>query len=76
MRRPDGKDPRLTNSVLSPLVTFSEHDDCAVCPVLPLIGSGAYRGPVLHSTGVWLALPAASSWMRLKIFVEFGGIAG
>jgi uncharacterized protein (TIGR03435 family) len=49
---PDGKDPRITNPMLSRLVTFQNMTTAQFAEVLPLIGSGSYSGPVLDSTGL------------------------
>ncbi len=49
---PDGKDPRITNPVLSRLVTFQNVTTAQFAEVIPLIGSGIYSGPVLDSTGI------------------------
>jgi uncharacterized protein (TIGR03435 family) len=49
---PDGKDPRITNPMLSRLVTFQNMTTAQFAEVIPLIGSGSYSGPVLDSTGL------------------------
>ena len=49
---PDGKDPRITNPMLSRLVTFQNMTTAQFAEVIPLIGSGIYSGPVLDSTGL------------------------
>jgi uncharacterized protein (TIGR03435 family) len=49
---PDGKDPRITNPMLSRLVTFQNVTTAQFAELLPWIGSGPYSGPVLDSTGL------------------------
>ncbi len=49
---PDGKDPRITNPMLSRLVTFQNVNTAQFSELLPWIGSGSYSGPVLDSTGL------------------------
>ena len=49
---PDGKDPRLTNPMLSRLVTFQNVTTAQFAEALSLIVSGSYLGPVLDDTGL------------------------
>jgi uncharacterized protein (TIGR03435 family) len=49
---PDGKDPRLTNPILTRLVTFQNVTMTQFAELLPLIASGSYLGPVLDDTGL------------------------
>jgi uncharacterized protein (TIGR03435 family) len=49
---PDGKDPRITNPLLSRLVTFQNVTTAQFAELIPLIFSGSYLGPVLDLTGL------------------------
>jgi uncharacterized protein (TIGR03435 family) len=48
----DGKDPRITNPMLSRLVTFQNVTTAQFAELIPWIGSVSYSGPVLDSTGL------------------------